>query len=144
MDGMTSVDAYLKTLDDPTRADADALAAMMQRISGRAAELHNGTTLGYGSYHYKYASGREGDAFVIGFYPRKNKTTVYVMDGTSRYADLLAKLGTHTITGYCLYIKRLADVDVAVLEQLLGRSWANIEAKSKQGPIREILWKSAD
>lgn len=144
MDGMTAADDYLATLDPPTRADADALAAMMHRISRQPVEFYNGTTLGYGTYHYKYDSGREGDAFVIGFYPRKNKTTVYVMDGTSRYADQLAKLGTHTITGYCLYMRRLADVDVDVLEQLLTKSWANIEAKSKAGPIREILWKMAD
>jgi hypothetical protein len=115
---------------------------MMHRISGEDPTLWNAGTLGFGTYHYKYDTGREGDGHTIGFYPRKGKTTVYLMDGTARYSELLAKLGTHTLTGYCVYLKRLSDVDLAVLEQIVRTSYAYITAKAADGPIREILWKS--
>jgi len=115
---------------------------MMQRISGHEPKLWNAGTIGFGTYHYKYASGREGDALTIGFYPRKGKITVYVMDGTARYADLLAKLGKHTTTGYCLYIKRLSDVDLSVLEQIVRQSYGYISSLSQKGPIDRILWQA--
>jgi hypothetical protein len=139
----TSVEDYIASLDDEQLVkDTQTLTEMMQRISGREPQLWNVGTIGFGTYHYKYDSGREGDAMMIGFYPRKNKITVYVMDGTARYAGLLAQLGTHSLTGYCLYIKRLSDVDVPILEQLLQESCAFIEAKAEAGPITHILWKS--
>ncbi len=138
----TSVATYLATLDEQTRRDADILLDMMRRISGLDPTLWNAGTLGFGTYHYKYDSGREGDGHTIGFYPRKGKTTVYLMDGTARYADLLTKLGKHTLTGYCVYVKQLSDVDLVVLEQIVRRSYAFITAKAKDGPIREILWKA--
>jgi hypothetical protein len=77
---------------------------------------------------------------VIGFYPRKGKITVYLMDGTARYSELLAKLGKHTTTGYCVYIKRLSDVELPILEQILQQSYAYV--KSQDGNIRQILWKA--
>ncbi|HEX4057996.1 MAG TPA: DUF1801 domain-containing protein [Galbitalea sp.] len=139
----TSVEDYIASLDDEQLVkDTQTLIEVMQRISGREPQLWNVGTIGFGTYHYKYDSGREGDAMMIGFYPRKNKITVYVMDGTARYAGLLAQLGTHSLTGYCLYIKRLSDVDVPILEQLLQESCAFIEAKAEAGPITHILWKS--
>lgn len=138
-----SVDAYLDTLDADTRADADALAAMMRRISGAEPTLENAGTLGFGSYHYKYATGREGDTFIIGFYPRRGKTTVYLMDGTARHAAALADLGPHTETGYCVHLKRLSDVDTEVLERVARDSFDFISAKAAQGPIGEILWKAS-
>ena len=115
---------------------------MMRRISGLEPTLWNVGTIGFGTYHYKYDSGREGDGHTIGFYPRKGKLTVYLMDGTARHAELLGALGKHSMTGYCVYIKRLADVDLAVLEQIVRDSYQFIEAKSQAGPITEILWKS--
>jgi hypothetical protein len=147
MDKMTdlpsdrSVKDYIASLDEGTAKDSQVLIEMMQRISGHKPKLWNAGTLGFDSYHYKYDSGREGDGLTIGFYPRKGKITVYIMDGTARYADLLAKLGKHTGTGYCVYIKKLSDVDLPVLEKILQKSYKNI--KSQDGNITEILWKAA-
>ena len=80
-EGDSAVDDYLASLDDQTAADSATLIEMMQRISGREPTLWNVGTLGFGTYHYKYDSGREGDGHTIGFYPRKGKITVYLMDG---------------------------------------------------------------
>lgn len=136
-----SVKDFIASLDDEElKKDSQALLKMMQRVSGHKPKLWNAGTLGFDTYHYKYASGREGDALVIGFYPRKGKITVYLMDGTARYSKLLAKLGKHTKTGYCLYIKRLSDIDLPILEQILQQSYENI--KSQDGHINEILWKA--
>jgi len=140
-----SVDTYLASLgDEQVASDSQTLIAMMQRISGHAPTLWNVGTIGFGTYHYKYDSGREGDGHTIGFYPRKGKLTIYLMDGTARHSALLAKLGTHSTTGYCLYIKRLSDVDLPVLEQILESSYEFVESKSHEGPIRQILWKAED
>ncbi len=115
---------------------------MMQRISGHEPKLWNVGTIGFDIYHYKYDSGREGDGHVIGFYPRKGKITVYLMDGTARCSELLAKLGKHTTTGYCVYIKRLSDVELPILEQIVQQSYEYIKSKSQDGPIDRILWQT--
>lgn len=141
MENLTSPADYLATLDEKTAADSGVLLEMMQRITGQQPELWNVGTIGFGTYRYKYDSGREGDGHTIGFYPRKGKITVYVMDGTARYAGLLEKLGTHTLTGYCLYIKQLGDIDLGVLEQIVGASYEHIDGLAKKGPIGRILWK---
>jgi hypothetical protein len=138
----SSVEDYLASLDEQTVKDAQVLNNMMRRISGHAPTLWNGTTLGFDTYHYKYDTGREGDGFIIGFYPRKGKTTVYMMDGTTRFSELLGKLGPHSTTGYCIYIKQLSDIELPVLEQILQQSYDNIKSKSKDGPINTILWKT--
>src|SRR5580704_12669318 len=102
MDKMTaqngdSVKGYIASLDDEqTVKDCQVLIQMMRRISGHEPKLWNVGTIGFDAYHYKYDSGREGDCQVIGFYPRKGKITVYLMDGTVRYSELLAHLGKHT------------------------------------------------
>jgi len=136
------VNAYLASLDEQTLTDSTELLEVMRRISGLEPTLWNVGTIGFGTYHYQYESGREGDGHTIGFYPRKGKLTIYLMDGTARHADLLAKLGKHTQTGYCVYIKRLSDINRAVLERLLTESYEFVEAKAQDGPIREILWKA--
>lgn len=137
-----AVEKYITSLDEQTAKDAHVLLEIMQRISGHRPLLHNAGTIGFDTYHYKYSSGREGDAFVIGFYPRKGKITVYLMDGTARYTEQLAKLGKHTTTGYCVYIKQLSDVDLKVLEQIVRESYEFIKEKSKDGPIDKILWQT--
>jgi hypothetical protein len=140
-----SVDNYIASLDDEqTVKDSEALIAMMQRISGREPTLWNVGTIGFGTYHYKYDSGREGDGHTIGFYPRRGKLTIYLMDGTARHSALLAKLGKHSTTGYCVYIRRLSDVDLPVLEQIVQESYEFVESKSQDGPIRQILWKTEE
>ena len=142
IENSTSVKEYIASLaDEQTVKDSQTLLEMMQRISGHEPKLWNVGTIGFDTFHYKYDSGREGDGIVIGFYPRKGKTTVYLMDGTARYSELLAQLGKHTTTGYCLYIKRLSDVDLSILEQIVQKSYENI--KSQDGQINQILWKTA-
>ena len=142
MSAKKSVEDYLASLDDETLKDSKALIGIMQRISGSEPKLWNVGTLGFGAYHYKYQSGREGDSFIIGFYPRKGKITIYFMDGTARYSKLLPELGKHTTTGYCVVIKQLSDVEVPVLEELLQQSYDYIELLSKDGPIDRILWQT--
>ena len=137
-----SVKDYIASLDDEqTVKDSQVLLEMMHRISGHEPKLWNAGTIGFDTYHYKYDSGREGDALVIGFYPRKGKITIYLMDGTARYSQLLATLGKHTTTGYCVYIKRLSDVELPTLEQIMQQSYEYI--KSRDGQIRQILWQTA-
>lgn len=139
----SSVESYIAALgDEQIEKDSQALLEMMARISGHGPQLWNVGTIGFDTYHYKYDSGREGDGHVIGFYPRKGKITVYLMDGTARYAELLAQLGKHTATGYCVYIKRLSDIEAPVLEQIVQESYDFIKAKSKDRPIDRILWKT--
>lgn len=137
-----SVQGYIASLDDEqARNDSQALIEMMERISGHKPELWNVGTIGFDTYHYKYDSGREGDAHVLGFYPRKGKITVYLMDGTARHSELLARLGKHTSTGYCIYIKRLSDVALPILEEIVQESYRYIRSKAQDGPIDRILWK---
>lgn len=136
----SSVKDYIASLDEQTIKDSHVLIEMMQRISGHEPTRWNAGTIGFDTYHYKYDSGREGDGLVIGFYPRKGKITVYLMDGTARHAELLAKLGKHTTTGYCLYIKRLSDIDLPILEQIVQQSYAYI--KSIDGHINRVLWQT--
>src|SRR5690349_15642504 len=135
-----SIKDYIDSLDEQTVKDSQALIAMMQRISGHEPTMWNMGTIGFDTYHYKYDSGREGDGHVIGFRPRKGKITVYLMDGTARYSELLAKLGRHTTTGYCVYIRRLSDVDLPILEQIVQKSYEHI--KSQDGHINQILWRT--
>lgn len=141
---MTSVNEYIASLDEQTAADARTLVELMQRITGQEPQLWNVGTIGFGTYHYKYDSGREGDGHTIGLYPRKGKTTLYLMDGTARHAHLLEKLGTHTLTGYCVYFKKLSDLDLPTLERLIRESYEYVAATAKAGPIREILWKAGE
>lgn len=137
-----SVDNYVATLDEQSAADCRVLTELMQRVSGHEPRLWNAGTIGFDTYHYRYDSGREGDGLVIGFYPRKGKITVYLMDGTARHADLLATLGKYTGTGYCVHLKRLSDIELPVLEEIVRQSYAYIKAESEDGPIDRILWKA--
>ncbi len=129
------------SLDESTAADSATLIDMMERVSGQEPRLWNVGTIGFGTYHYKYDSGREGDGHTLGFYPRKGKITVYLMDGTARHDELLGRLGPHSTTGYCIYLKRLSDVDLSVLEQIVQKSYDHITSLARSGPIDRILWK---
>jgi hypothetical protein len=138
-DAFKTVAEVLAAIDDEqTRADSKALAALMKRITGKPPKIWNAGTIGFDSYHYKYATGREGDRFVLGFYPRKGKFTIYLMDGTGRHAKLLAKLGKHTVSRVCLYFKQLGDLDPDVLEKILTQSHAYIKAQDgRMGSVQE-------
>lgn len=140
-----TVEQYIQSLEDePLKNDTQKLVKIMREISGEDPILYGIGTIGFGVYKYKYKSGRKGEAHTLGFYPRKGKITIYLMDGTARYAKLLARLGKHTITGYCVYIKQLSDVELPVLEQIVQQSYKNIMSKSKDGPVTEILWHAKD
>lgn len=124
-----SVDVHIASLEDAqTVADSRVLIEMMRRISGYEPKIWNVGMIGFDSYHYKYESGREGDAQAISFYPRKDKITIYLMDGTIRHSELLARLGKHTTSKACLYIKRLSDIDLTVLEQIVQESYSHIKS----------------
>lgn len=135
-----TVEEYLSSIDDEAvQADARKIAKLMEKVSGEKPILYGIGTIGYGVYHYHYESGRKGEAHTLGFYARNGKTTIYLMDGTKRYADLLEKLGKHTKTGYCIYIKQLSDIDLDILKQILQKSYKNITAQ--EGKITSILWR---
>ena len=107
--------------DAGKRRDSRALLAMMQEITGAKPRMWGASIVGFGTYHYRYASGREGDWFVTGFSPRKQALTVYLMCDVSTQQPLLDKLGKYKIGKSCLYVKKLADIDEAVLRQLIAR-----------------------
>jgi len=118
-----SVGAFLKGIPDKQRrADAEAVADMMKSVTKATPRMWGTSIVGYGSQHYKYASGREGDWFRTGFSPRKDALTLYITSSFERYPDLMAKLGKYKARKSCLYIKRLSDVDTKVLKQLIARS----------------------
>lgn len=128
----TSVEDYVASLrDEQLSRDSRVLLEMMQRITGCKPKIWNVGTIGFDSYHYKYDSGREGDAQAISFYPRNGKITIYLMDGTTRHAKLLSRLGKHTTSRVCVYIKQLSDIKLSVLEQILEQSY--IYVKSQDG-----------
>lgn len=138
-----TVEEYIVSIDDESvKKDAQVLFEIMHRISGVDPILYGVGTIGFGVYNYEYESGRKGGAHTLGFYPRKGKITIYLMDGTKRYAGLLSKLGRHTITGYCVYIKRLSDIELPVLTEILEASYKNITTESKGGAVNRILWQT--
>ncbi len=112
-----------------TRADAERIDAIMQTATGEPGKLWGASIVGYGQCHMVYETGRELDWFIVGFSPRKANLTLYIMPGFSTYEPLLAKLGKHSIGKSCLYVKRLADVDVEVLTELIGASVEFMRAK---------------
>lgn len=138
-----TVEQYLGSLDDQSlKDDAQTLVEIMMRISGEEPVLYGIGTIGFGVYRYEYSSGRKGEAHTLAFYPRKGKITVYLMDGTARYSSLLSRLGKHTTTGFCVYIKRLSDIELPVLVKILEESYKNIQKQTQKGPIDRILWQA--
>jgi Domain of unknown function (DU1801) len=118
------VDAFIDAVPkEARRSDARALCELMSSVTGEPPVMWGPSVVGFGSYHYRYESGRTGDAPVAGFSPRKANLVVYLVGGfEDRYAKLLDRLGPHTTGKACLYLKRLADVDLDVLRQLVERS----------------------
>ena len=124
--------AFLEALEDENkRKDALALLEMMQEISGCAPKMWGSAIIGFGSYHYQYESGREGDWFIAGFSPRKQNLALYIMSGFDRYNELLQKLGKHKTGKSCLYIKHLSEVNPEVLYKLVETSYRRMEEKYK-------------
>jgi uncharacterized protein DUF1801 len=130
-----SVEGFLKKVADPQqREDAFAILKMMKSIMKMKPRMWGPSMVGFGDYHYRYASGHEGDCFMTGFAPRKGALTLYIMCGFERRKDLMKKLGKYKTGKSCLYIKRLADVDVEVLKELIRlglRDLRGIVAKAR-------------
>ena len=118
-----SVTTYIKSIEDyKKRKDCITLMAMMKEITGKRPKMWGESIVGYGKYHYKYKSGREGDWFVTGFAPRKQNISIYIMPGFSKYQTIMKKLGKYKLGVSCLYIKTLEDVDHKLLHQLISKS----------------------
>jgi hypothetical protein len=115
--------------DENQRADARSLIAMMMRLSGEPATMWGPSIIGFGRYRYRYDSGREGEMCRIGFSPRKGQTVLYLIDGFEGHAELMAKLGKHKTGKSCLYVKRLSDINLVVLEDMCRSSLAYMAAK---------------
>lgn len=123
-----SVGAFLDRVEPASkREDAPVLDALFRKVTGMAPEMWGPTIVGYGRYHYKYASGHEGDMCRVGFSPRGAKHSLYLMCGSpaeeAAFAPLLARLGKHSRGKGCLYVNKLADIDLAVLEEMIAFSW---------------------
>jgi hypothetical protein len=118
-----SIDTFLERIaDEARRGDCRTLVRLMKRATGERPTMWGPSMVGFGSYHYRYASGHEGDCFLAGFAPRKRELTLYIMSGFDRYNALMARLGKFRTGKACLYVKRLDDIDLAVLEELVSAS----------------------
>ncbi|MEM1235145.1 MAG: DUF1801 domain-containing protein [Pseudomonadota bacterium] len=124
---------FIAAVEHPTRrADALALDRMFRRITGWEPRMWGPTIVGYGSYHYRYESGREGDCNATGFSPRKAAQSLYIMPGYQDYGDILSRLGKHKHGKACLYVTKLADIDMDVLEELVR---AGLDDLMKMYPV---------
>jgi Domain of unknown function (DU1801) len=120
------VESYLDTIaDEARRSDCKQLVEIMSRVTACKPVMWGASIVGFDRYHYRYASGHEGDACVIGFSSRKGDISIYVAAGVDGADDLLAKLGRHKMAKACLYVRRMTDIHVPVLEQLLTRAVAH-------------------
>lgn len=118
-----SVDAFVDSIDNSRRRqDSREVLALMREVTGKEPTMWGDSMVGFGKYHYRYDSGREGDWFLAGFAPRKSSLVVYIMSGFPRHAELMKKLGKHRTGSSCLYINKLEDVDRDVLRELVRRS----------------------
>jgi len=128
------VEDFLYAVDHPTRrADALTLSEIFREVTGYNAKMWGPSIVGYGSYHYVYDSGREGDSLATGFSPRKANISVYIMPGYADYGEILGRLGKHKMGKSCLYINKLADIDTEVLKELIR---AGLDDLDKKWPVQ--------
>jgi len=131
-----SVDEFLATVPDvKKRQDCYTLIKLMQEVTGDKPVMWGDAIVGFGSYHYRYASGREGDAGLAGFSPRKQNLTIYFPSGFDQLGDLLAKLGKFKTSLVCLYVKRLEDIDLEVLKEMVRQSAEHMKATNEPGQV---------
>ncbi len=122
-----SVNDFLNQVaDDSKKADCYRIKEWMEEITGETAKMWGTSIVGFGTYHYKYESGREGDFMKVGFSPRAQNITLYIMPGFARYAQLMAKLGKYKTGKSCLYVKKLADIDHEILTELITESFTHM------------------
>ena len=126
----SSVENFINSADsDQKRKDSWDMVALMSEITGSEAKMWGSSLVGFGQYHYKYASGREGDFFITGFSPRKTALTIYIIPGFDGYEEQLSKLGPYKTGKSCLYIKNLEVVDREVLQEIIRDSVAVMRKK---------------
>ena len=127
-----AVNGFLAAVQHPRRReDGRALLGMMREVTGLEPEMWGPSIIGFGDYHYRYESGREGDFFLVGFSPRKQSLSLYLPAGYPEYDALLAALGKYRKGASCLYVNKLADVDLAVLRELVVRSFAHVNSRTR-------------
>lgn len=130
-----NVETFLAAIPHPTRqSDAQTLDALFRRITGWTPRMWGPTIVGYGAYHYVYDSGHEGDSLATGFSPRKANLVLYIMPGYLKMDHMLARLGKHKIGKSCLYINKLADVDMNVVEEIIRAGLADLGTRHKITP----------
>jgi hypothetical protein len=118
-----SVEAFLDSMDDEKkRQDSYRILELMKQVTGVEAQMWGDSIIGFGSYHYKYSSGHEGDWFLTGFSPRKQAITLYIMAGFDQYEALMSQIGRYKTGKACLYVKKLEDIDTQTLGELVKRS----------------------
>jgi hypothetical protein len=126
-----SAEAFIEAVEHPgKREDARVLDALFRKVTGEEPQMWGPTIVGYGQYHYRYDSGHEGDTCRAGFSPRKARHSLYLLgcgdeQSNTSFAPLLARLGKHSRGKGCLYVNKLADIDMGVLEEMVGLSWKN-------------------
>ncbi|GAA1609798.1 DUF1801 domain-containing protein [Actinoplanes couchii] len=126
-----SVAVFLAGVSDVRRRDdAEAAVAMISEVTGAEPVMWGTSIIGFGVYHYRYASGREGDWPAIGLSPRKQALTLYIAPGFDGYQELLARLGPHTVGKSCLHLKRLADVDRTALKELITAGFRHLDGQT--------------
>lgn len=127
-----SVSKFLRAIqDEATRKDCQLLTKIMKEATGAQPKMWGPSIVGFGTYHYVYASGREGDWFLTGFSPRKQNLTLYIMSGFDEYEDLLGRLGKHKKSVSCLYVRSLGDLDLSVLKRLIRASVRHMKKSSR-------------
>lgn len=127
---------FLASVEPERRRDEGfALLELFERVTGISARMWGPSIVGFGKYHYRYESGREGDACLVGFSPRKAKLALYILPGFEQYSDLLAQLGPHSTGVSCLYLTRLDRVNIAVLEKLISLS---LEEMKRRYPDHDL------
>jgi len=125
-----SVEAFLAAVEpDRKREEARTLDALFRRVTGWTPVMWGPSMIGYGSYHYKYESGREGDMLATGFSPRKARHSIYILPGYQDYCEIMARLGKHATGKSCLYVNKLADIDLDVLAELIESGLKDLAAK---------------
>lgn len=123
-----SVQDFLSAVEHPVRrANALELLELFQRVTGFEAKMWGPSIIGFGRYHYRYQSGREGDFLATGFSPRASNLSIYIMPGYQDYSEILSRLGKHKLGKSCLYVNKLADIDTGVLEELIRAGLAELE-----------------
>lgn len=130
-----SVDEFIASVQqDQRRADTIQLLAFFNRVTGLKPKMWGSSIIGYGRYHYRYESGREGEFFITGFSPRKAASTIYIMPGYQELSAMLNRLGKHKIGKSCLYINKLSDIDLGVLEEIVCFGIQTMEEKYQTWP----------